>query len=139
MNKEIIDKLFELAEMSLLENDFPVSAIIYDETGIIGMGYNKRNSSNKTTDHAEIIAVENANKKVRNWNLQNKCMIVTLEPCDMCKAVLKEARLAHIYYLIPRYKYKKQYKCTQFEHLPIDGENIKKYKENITTFFNNKR
>lgn len=139
MKKEYIDKLFELAMCSLSDDEFPVSAIVYDETGILGMGYNRRNRTKKTTDHAEIIAIEEANKKVDNWNLQNKCMIVTLEPCDMCKSVIREARLAHIYYLIPRYKYKKQYKCTHFENLDIDDERLEQYKKNIKTFFSNKR
>lgn len=139
MEKELLKTLFELAEKSLKEDEFPVSAIIYDDTGIISTGYNCRNRTNKTTDHAEIIAIENANKKLKNWNLQNKCMIVTLEPCDMCKSVIKEARLKKTHYLIPRYKYKKQYKCTDFELKEIDAPELKKYRQDITTFFINKR
>ena len=66
-------------------------------------------------------------------------MLVTLEPCEMCKAVIKEARLKNIYYLIPRYEYKKLYKCTLFEHLDLDSEEKEKYLNNIQTFFKNKR
>lgn len=134
-----IDLLFDLADKSLMEDEFPVSAIVYDENGILGCGYNRRNRTKKTTDHAEIIAIEEANKKVNNWNLQNKCMLVTLEPCDMCKSVIKEARLSQVYYLIPRYKYKKQYKCTEIKELDIVDPKLEKYKKDIKTFFNNKR
>ena len=139
MEEQLLKTLFELADKSLVENEFPVSAIIYDDSGIISCGYNRRNRTNKTTDHAEIIAIEEANKKLNNWNLQNKCMVVTLEPCDMCKAVIKEARLGHVYYLVPRYSFKKQYKCTVFEHKEIDDPNLDNYKHNITNFFTNKR
>lgn len=139
MKKEIVETLFDLAKKSLDMDEFPVSAIIYDENGIISCGYNKRNTTKKTTDHAEIIAVEEANKKVNSWNLQNKCMIVTLEPCDMCKAVLKEARLSHVYYIVPRYSFKKQYKCTYFEKLDFESPLLEEYKKDITTFFDNKR
>lgn len=139
MNEEYIDFLFELAEKSLKEDEFPVSAIVYDESGILGYGYNRRNKTKKTTDHAEIIAIEEANKITKNWNLQNKSMLVTLEPCDMCKSVIKEARLSHVYYLVSRYQFKKQYKCTIFEELCIDSSKKDRYKENITTFFSNKR
>ena len=139
MEKYILDLLFELANKSLEENEFPVSAIVYDQTGILGEGYNIRNSTNKTTDHAEIIAIENANKNVKNWNLENKCMVVTLEPCEMCKSVIKEARLSEVYFLIPRYKYKKQYKNTTIKHLPLQDERLTSYNQNITTFFSNKR
>ena len=139
MNEEIITKLFELAKLSLKEDDFPVGAIVYDETGILGCGYNKRHKSNKTTDHAEIIAIEEANKKVKNWNLQNKCMVVTLEPCEMCKSVIKEARIKKVYYLTPRLKFKKQYKCTDIEYYELKDARLEQYKKDITQFFSNKR
>ena len=66
-------------------------------------------------------------------------MVVTLEPCDMCKAVLKEARLKKIFYIIPRYKFKKQYKCTTFEQFELRDERVDKYRSDITHFFDNKR
>lgn len=139
MDKKIIEKVFQLAEKSLQNDEFPVGAIIYDENGIISCGYNKRNSSKRTTDHAEIIAIQKANKKLSEWRLENKCMVVTLEPCDMCKAVIREARLKEVYYLIPRYQYKRQYKCTLFKNLPYESKAKEKYTKDITEFFTHKR
>ena len=139
MDEKILKKLFKLADKSLKNNEFPVSAIIYKDNKIISYGYNRRNSSNKTTDHAEIIAINKANKKLKTWKLTNICMLVTLEPCDMCKTVIKEARIEKVYYLVPRYSFKKQYKCTYFENLEINTENKEKYLKNIKTFFTNKR
>lgn len=140
LEKRILDYLFDLARKSIVEDDFPVSAVVLDEDGtIIGEGYNCRKNSHKTTDHAEIIAIETANKCVGNWNLQNKCMVVTLEPCDMCKSVIKEARLSKVYYLVPRYSYKKQYQGTTFNYLETEDIKIDEYKEEIKNFFKNKR
>lgn len=139
MKDKLLKKLFILAEKSLNNDEFPVSAIIYDENGIISCGYNKRNATRKTTDHAEIIAIEKANKKLKQWNLENKCMVVTLEPCDMCKSVIKEARLKEVNYIVPRYQYKKQYKCTVFNELETESIDKEKYLQNIKSFFNNKR
>lgn len=139
MEDKILKKLFKLAERSFMEDEFPVSAIIYDENGIISWGYNCRNRTKKTTDHAEIIAIEKANKKLNSWTLQNKCMVITLEPCDMCKTVIKEARLEHVYYLIPRYHFKRQYKGTDFTLLEYDHPNLETYRLNIQAFFKNKR
>ncbi len=139
MNEKLLKTLFKLADKSLSNDEFPVAAIIYDKNGIISCGYNKRNKSNLTTDHAEIIAINKANKKLQSWNLQYKCMVVTLEPCDMCKAVIKEARLKEIYYLIPRYNYKKQYKSTKFKQLDYNSERKEKYLNDIKHFFDNKR
>ena len=132
---KILNKLFKLANKSLKKNEFPVAAIIYKDNKIISCGYNKRNKTKKTTDHAEIIAIEKANKKIKDWRLTNFEMIVTLEPCDMCKTVIKEARIKKVYYLTPRYNYKKQYKCTIFEQLDDNSKNNKEEKENISKFF----
>lgn len=135
MDKKIINKLYKLADKSLKNNEFPVSAILYHDNKIISCGYNKRNKSKKTTDHAEIIAIEKANKKLKEWRLSNLEMIVTLEPCEMCKTVIKEARIKKVYYLVERYEYKKQYKCSVFDKYIDNTDEYKKYKENISKFF----
>jgi tRNA(Arg) A34 adenosine deaminase TadA len=66
-------------------------------------------------------------------------MLVTLEPCDMCKTVIKEARIDKVFYIVPRYSFKKQNKCTAFENLTLDNDLERKYKEDIETFFAKKR
>lgn len=139
MDQKIINKLFKLANKSLKQNEFPVSAIIFENNKIISSAYNRRNHSKITTDHAEILAIQKANKKLHEWRLTNKCMVVTLEPCDMCKSVIREARLKKVYYLVPRYNYKKQYKCTSIELYNYDGKDKEKYIVNMQSFFNNKR
>lgn len=140
MKEKLWKKLFELTEKSLKMDEFPVSAIIYDDNyNIISCGYNKRNTSHKTTDHAEIIAIEKANKKKKSWKLTDLNMIVTLEPCEMCKTVIKEARIKKITYLVDRYNFKKQYKCTIFKKYNIPNELISNYINEIEHFFDSKR
>lgn len=137
---DLKNKVYELADQSLCIDDFPVGAIVFDENNeIIGMGYNKRNTTNITIHHAEIIAIIEANKKTKNWNLTNKCMVTTLEPCDMCKEVIKQARISKVYYLTPRLNNKKPYKRTLFEKIDSDSDLSRKYIENITNFFKDKR
>ena len=100
MNR-LYDRLFELANESLKNNEFPVSAIIYDDKfNIIGEGYNCRNKTNVTTDHAEIIAIQKANSTIKSWRLENYNMIVTLEPCDMCLETIKESRISNVYFIL---------------------------------------
>ena len=137
---KLLEKLFELADESILINDFPVAAIVFDQNNnILGTGYNKRNKTNITIHHAEIIAITEANKKSKNWKLTNKCMICTLEPCDMCKEVIRQSRISKVYYLVPRYGFKKPYKRTFFEKLDFESEQLQKYTKNITKFFKDKR
>ena len=82
-------------------DEIPVGAVIVDQEGnIIGKGYNKREKLNQTIGHAEIEAIRKANKKINNWRLLNCTMYVTLEPCEMCKKVIKEARIEKVIYCI---------------------------------------
>ena len=137
--KKIVDKLWKLANKSYKLGEFPVSAIIYQDNKIISCGYNKRHKSNLTTDHAEIIAINKANKKLKSWRLTNACMVVTLEPCEMCKTVIRESRLKNVYYLVERNPTKKQYKCTDIKMFNIESDKLSNYKKTISTFFTDKR
>lgn len=139
MNDKIIKKLSKLFDKSYKKNEFPVSAVIYDSDHIISCGYNKRNRSKKTTDHAEIIAIERANRKLKSWNLQGLKMIVTLEPCEMCKNVIREARISEVYYLVEKLDYKKQYDKTIFKMLNDGSIKKEKYTEKMGLFFKDKR
>ncbi len=90
-------------------NEIPVGAIVVDEEGnIIGRGYNKKETSYKTIAHAEIEAITKANIKKQNWRLMNCTMYVTLEPCEMCKKILSEAKINKIYYLLKNNSVKKE-------------------------------
>ncbi|MDD3241227.1 MAG: nucleoside deaminase [Bacilli bacterium] len=78
--------------------EVPVGAIIVKNNKVISKGYNKNNKSNLTIDHAEIIAISKANKKIKNWRLSNCDMYVTLEPCLMCKTVIINSRIKNVYF-----------------------------------------
>jgi tRNA(adenine34) deaminase len=79
-------------------NEIPVGTILVIDDKIISKSHNMRDSSNIVTKHAEIISIEKANKKVNNWRLNNAILYTTLEPCDMCNGVIKEARIKKVVY-----------------------------------------
>ena len=47
--------------------------------------------------HAEILAIEKANKKLNAWRLENCEMYITLEPCMMCMGAIVNSRIKKIY------------------------------------------
>lgn len=131
MEEKIINKLLSLAKKAYLQNETPISAIIVYNNKIISTAYNKRNKTQKTIDHAEIRAIIKANKKLKTWRL-NKCTLyVTIEPCDMCKNVIKESRIEKVYYLLPKLETKKIYNKTEFEQLSLSSQIAAKKDEYI--------
>ena len=137
--EKLINKVFKLTKKAELKDEFPVAAIIYKDNKIISYAYNKRNKSQMTIDHAEIIAIQKANKKLHSWRLDGYNMIVSLEPCDMCKSIIKESRIDNVYYILNRYEYKKQCKKSKFIQIHGDEKIVEKYKMSVNTFFKSKR
>lgn len=88
----------ELAKKAALSDEVPVGAVITLDNKIIGRGFNQVISKNDVTAHAEILAIRDASKNLKNYRLNNTCMYVTLEPCHMCAKALIDARLSRLVY-----------------------------------------
>ncbi len=140
---KIINELNKLLIKAIKNNEAPVAAIITCNGKIIAKAYNKRNKSHITTDHAEIIAITKANKKLKNWRANNCTLYISLEPCDMCKSVIKESRIDKVYYFLTRSPEKKQYKGTEFIAIDDTPDVITEFNKNylkmIKKFWENKR
>lgn len=79
-------------------DDIPVCAVVVLGDEIISLEINKRERDNLITSHAEILALISANKKFKNWRLNNCDIYVTLEPCPMCAWAIINARIANLYF-----------------------------------------
>ena len=119
--------------------DFPVGCVIIEDDKVISLAHNSRNKSNVTIDHAEITAIIEANMKKKSWRLDDCDMYVTLEPCEMCKNVIREARINKIYFLVSRNLEKKPYSKCKFEKVVIGNRKSDKYINDIKVFFTDKR
>lgn len=134
-----INVLMSLANKAYKKNEIPVGAIIVFNNKIISKGYNKKNRKNDITNHAEIIAIKKAARKFKDWRLTNCDLYVTLEPCDMCKEIIKQSRIRNVYYLLDKLDYKKGYNKTNFNKMNIENSFQQKlYQEKLSTFFKDK-
>ena len=102
MEKEFIDKIYDLALKSYDIDEIPVGAIIVRNGKIIAEGINNREKNNSVVGHAEINAIEKACSVVGDWRLDECEMYVTLLPCMMCSGAILESRLKKVYYLCDR-------------------------------------
>ncbi len=76
--------------------EIPVGAVLVCDNKVLSKAYNLRDSLNIVTKHAEIIAIEKANRKINNWRLLNTTLYTTLEPCPMCYEVIKAAKINRV-------------------------------------------
>ena len=84
----------EIARTALATNDVPVGALVLNPAGeIIGRGRNRREVDSDSTAHAEVVAIREASKSLKNWRLDGCTLIVTLEPCAMCAGAIAQARM----------------------------------------------
>ena len=102
--KKYIEMLKKFNIKSKNSGDIPVSAIIIKNNNIISKAYNKKYKDLNPLNHAEIIAIKQACKKLKTTNLIDCTMIVTLKPCSMCKELIKEVRLKNVYYILDNNK-----------------------------------
>ena len=80
----------DLAYEAYSNGEVPVGAVIVKDNKILSTAFNKKNSTGIAINHAEILAIIDANKFVGDWRLNGCVMYVTLKPCDMCMADIKE-------------------------------------------------
>ncbi len=75
-----------------------MGAVIVKDNKIIASAFNTREKDNIATHHAEIRAIEKANKKLKSWRLDGCVMYVNLEPCPMCAGAIVNARIKEVHY-----------------------------------------
>lgn len=86
------------AEKSILRDEVPVGAVIVKDGKVIAKGHNKREKTKDPTDHAEIVAIRKACRKIKSWRLIGCTIYVTIEPCSMCAGTILWARMAKVVY-----------------------------------------
>lgn len=92
-NNKFMHYALNEARKSYRKDEIPVGAVIVKDGKIIARGHNLKETKKDTTNHAEIIAIKKASKKLNSWRLTGCTMYVTLEPCTMCAGALIQARL----------------------------------------------
>ena len=95
--EKFMKEAIKQAKKAYDKEEIPVGAVIVKDGQIIASGYNKKEEKKDTTQHAEIIAIQKASRKIGAWRLQDCEMYVTLEPCAMCTGALIQARLKRVY------------------------------------------
>ena len=87
-----------MAKLAFNNDEVPVGAIVVNKGTIIGRGFNQVIAKNSVSSHAEINAINEASKFIKNYRLKGCDIYVTLEPCHMCAKAIVDARIDKLFF-----------------------------------------
>jgi tRNA(adenine34) deaminase len=98
-DEKFIGRCIELSDESLKNGGAPFGALIVKNGEIIADSVN--NAQNKISDHAEIIVLDKAHKKLGTPNLSSCVLYSNCEPCPMCSFMIREYKIKKVVFAIP--------------------------------------
>ncbi len=134
---EYLKIILKESQKAISDNEVPVGALIIKDNKIISKAHNNRQRKYNVLGHAEINAIIKAEKKLKDWRLDDCIMYVTLEPCEMCKCIIRESRLKKVYYLLDGKQNTKN--DNKFQKIDEQMFGNSEYKNKIENFFQNLR
>lgn len=78
--------------------EVPVGAVIVKDGEVIAAAHNLRETDQNALAHAEVLAIEQACRKLGSWRLAGCTLYVTLEPCPMCSGAIINSRIDKVVY-----------------------------------------
>lgn len=93
-----MQQALNLAIRAKSHDDVPIGAVIVRDGHIIARGENRVQLRRNPTLHAEIVAINQACRKLGAKFLDDCDIYVTLEPCAMCATAISFARIRRIFF-----------------------------------------
>ncbi|WP_343128346.1 tRNA adenosine(34) deaminase TadA [Buchnera aphidicola (Takecallis taiwana)] len=135
-----------LANHAKFNGEVPVGAVLVFDGYMIGSGFNCSIANHDPTAHAEIFALKEGGKILKNYRLKNTTLYVTLAPCIMCLGAIIHSRINRLV-IGTRHTFQKEkeydttyiFKKLQNKIIVDQSFFLKKCTTLITNFFKNKR
>ena len=89
----MMERALLLARRAGDAGEVPVGAVVVKDGRVIATGRNAPVGTHDPSAHAEIVALRAAAAALGNYRLDGCTLVVTLEPCAMCAALLVHARI----------------------------------------------
>lgn len=88
----------ELANENILNGGGPFGAVIVLNGEIVGKGSNQVTNHNDPTAHAEVLAIRDACRKLKRFDLSDCELYTSCEPCPMCMGAIYWARIPKVFF-----------------------------------------
>ena len=99
MKKQFMREAIRLSiDMMRCGKGGPFGAVVVKGNKIVGRGCNEVTSANDPTAHAEIVAVRQACRRLKTFQLTGCDLYTSCEPCPMCLSAIYWARIRNVFY-----------------------------------------
>ncbi len=142
-----MEKAIHMAETGGKLGEVPIGAVIINAERLISSAYNRPIQTHDPSEHAEVSAIRQAARQLKNYRLPECTLYVTLEPCLMCWGAIIQARISKVVFgaydlklgvtslsLTETYAQKLNHKTSW-----IGGIEEKRCQKLLTDFFQSKR
>ena len=127
------------AKKAYKQDEVPIGAIIVKDNNIIASTYNRKELDNIATYHAEVLAINEACRKLGTWHLEECILYTTVEPCIMCTGAIIQSRISRVVYGTKNEAFGYLDKLNN-DKIEINKDILKDECQNILSlFFKNKR
>ena len=98
-DKRFMQRAIELSNVAVETNmGGPFGCVVVKDGKIIAEGHNSVTGTNDPTAHAEMVAIRNACKELKTFQLDDCVIYTSCEPCPMCFGAIYWARPKKVYY-----------------------------------------
>ena len=98
VDQDYMEMALEEARKALELGEVPVGCVITYDGQVIARSHNRRETDRNALGHAELMAIDEACRKLGGWRLWQCTLYVTLEPCPMCAGAIINARIPRVVY-----------------------------------------
>ncbi len=97
-DETLMKAAIEQARQARALGEVPIGAVVTRRGSIVGVGFNRRETGKNALYHAEMMAIDEACRKLGGWRLWECELYVTLEPCPMCAGAIINSRIRRVVY-----------------------------------------
>lgn len=98
MDKKFMELAIDEAILNIKNGGGPFGAVVVKNGEVIACCGNRVTQDNDPTAHAEVLAIREATKKLKTWDLSDCEIYSSCEPCPMCLGAIYWAHVPVIYY-----------------------------------------
>ena len=98
---EMMARCIELSRHAISQGEFPFACVSCKDGDILGETTNRVKRDTDVTQHAEMVAMSEAQKKIGKMSLSRCTLYTNVEPCAMCSYCIRETRINRVIYAIP--------------------------------------